>query len=121
RRDGFRSSAGNSAALSRPRKRLLHRLDPAVGPAGPVPGGHRHPGSLAVPQHSGALTFFGGLPGYYYAAGVATRCNIRLTKSGHPEGYLFAASSRRSRCVEAMAPGGAVNMRAIPYTNGPNY
>ena len=30
----------------------VHGLEPAEGPAGPVPGGHRHVRSLAVPQRS---------------------------------------------------------------------
>ena len=55
RRDGFPPLPRNPAAVSRPGERLLHRLDPADGPARPVPGGHRHQRSLAVPQYPGAV------------------------------------------------------------------
>ena len=43
-------------ALSRPRDRRLHRLDPADRPSRPVPGGHRRDRSLAVPQRAGAVS-----------------------------------------------------------------
>jgi hypothetical protein len=38
-----------------PVKDFLHRLDAADRPAGPVPGRHRHVGSLAVQERAGAV------------------------------------------------------------------
>ena len=55
RRAGFPPLPRNPDAISRPGEGSLYRLDPAVRPAGPVPGRHRHLGSLAVSEHSGAL------------------------------------------------------------------
>lgn len=55
RRDGFRSLAGNPAAVSRPGEGFLHRLDAADGSSGTVPGRHRHQRSLAIPEYSGAV------------------------------------------------------------------
>ena len=55
RRDGFPPLPGNPDALSRPGERLLHRLDAAGRPTGPVPRGHRHLRSLAVQERPGAV------------------------------------------------------------------
>src|SRR5205085_1943376 len=46
----------NPDALSRSGEGFLYRLDAAVGPAGAIPGRHRHIGSLAIPQRAGAVT-----------------------------------------------------------------
>ena len=52
---------------------------PLVGPAGPVPGRHRHVGSLAVPERAGAVTAPArhSHRGQYAAAGGA-RCSAQL-------------------------------------------
>ncbi len=55
RRDGLSPLPRGAGALSRPAEGLLHGLDAAGRPAGPVFGGHRPQGPVAVPQHPGPL------------------------------------------------------------------
>ena len=105
---------GNPDAVSRPGEGLLHRLDPAVGPARPVPGRHRHLGSLAVPERAGAVEkptavqavlctpSTGATPERRTThRGLHVRRNNRLSQSRDPDAVNFCEAEGRRRCFSS--------------------